>query len=170
MSRTFPPQIRFPRNQPSQAKRLAEEAVSAPTGKRAMGNKLAVKVDQLSAEMSQMRELLLALQPKAGTLGPPVHDALAEDDALSIAASATQFGDFMGDTPSYASESLSHCLTQGSSHESEDASMGAIMCGALAHLQLDALQEGPAPVSAFFRRQHALAFGGLYQRVACLLK
>ena len=77
----------LPPYQPTRTKRPAEGAVGAPTGKRAKGSKLAAKVDQLSAELGQMEELLMSFQ--SGVAASAVHGAPTDEDALSIAASAT---------------------------------------------------------------------------------
>lgn len=38
----------------------------------------------MSAELGQMKELLLALQPKADALEPPLHSDVAVEDILSM--------------------------------------------------------------------------------------
>lgn len=80
----------------------------------------------------------------------PIHEA--EEGTLSIAASATYFGDFGEELSSRASGSPTES-TQRSLLGSEDASMGSIICRAGAHLQMDFPQASHALVKAFFRRQ-----------------
>lgn len=117
------------------------DASEGPAEKTAKGSKL-------SAELGEMKERLLALQPGACGQVPPAVRLSAEDDGISIAASATLFE--ASDIPSQALGLLSRprSLSQGS----EDTSMGALV-----HLQLNVPQEGPALVSVFFRRQQALS-------------
>lgn len=130
----------------------------APAGKRRRkaDDQLSSKVDRLASDMEEMKALLLSLQPAGGmpraaavaTQGSP----LPVDDAISIAASSSQFNDFeqVGlTTPSAAGSS--HSSASGSRRSSEDSSMGAIIRAALARLQLDTPTEGKAP-SAFYRR------------------
>lgn len=136
------------------SQRPAWDTSEGPVVKKAKGSRLSAKVQQLSAEVGQMKELL-ALQPGACVLGCPAVRVPAEEDALSIVASATLFG--ASHVPSQALGSLSRASTWSSSQGSEDASMGAVIKGALARLQLDVPQEGPAPVSAFFKRQQTLS-------------
>ena len=139
-------------------KRSAEEARGAPAGKKAKGSSgLTAKVDQMSAELNQIKDLLFALQPGACVQGPPVERMLAEEDALSITASATQFQGSARGEPFHTTGSASLGSARSSSQGSEEFSMGATVRGALARLQLDLPQEGPAPVSAFFRNQRAPA-------------
>ena len=140
-------------------KRPASRDVGAvPAGKRRRktDDHLSSKVDRLAADMEEMKALLLGLQPAGrmphaaatATRGSP----LPVDDAISIAASSSQFNDSEQvelATPTVAGSS--HSSASGSRRGSEDSSMGAIIRAALARLQLDAPTEGKAP-SAFYRR------------------
>lgn len=101
---------------------------------RAKGSKLLVKVQQLSVELSQMRKPLLVPLPGTHGYGAPAEWAPTEDDAISIAASATLFG--ASDIPSQVWGRSQEPQTQSSSQGSEEDSMGAIIRGALAHLQI----------------------------------
>ncbi len=151
-SESFPTSLDpLPAGQLVGAKRPAGDTVGAPVHKRARSSELSMKVQQMSAELDQMKELLRTLQPGTCRQGALAEQVPPEDDAISIAASATLFG--ASDAPSQVSASLSRASTRSSSQGSEEASMGAVIRGALARLQLDAPQEGPAPVSAFFRKQ-----------------
>ena len=130
---------------------------SVPAGKRRRkaDNQLSSKVDQLAVDMEQMKALLLSLQPAGGmthavgaaTQGSP----LPVDDAISIAASSSQFCDSQPGLTTPTAAGSSHSSASGSRQGSGDSSMGAIIRAALARLQLDAPSEGKAP-SAFYRR------------------
>ncbi len=120
-----------------------------------------------------MRSMLMAHHSNAsleGTDAPlgdvdyPLEDAdmpvlIPEDDALSLAASATYFGEYggyTGDGASQASEPSSHSSAQSSLAETEDSSMRATMRMALDRLGLDAPQWAElAPASALFRHRPA---------------
>ena len=154
--------------QPSRPKRRAAETAGASSGRRAKESKLASKVDQLTEELNQMKSLVLAIRSGtgAGDTGAPAPPTVVfepEDDALSLAASATEFADYGADTvpQDTASGHGSGVSSRSSAHSggtgSEDNSMGAIIRMALARLQLDVPQVQPAPASAFFRRGPAPA-------------
>ncbi|KAL7371344.1 hypothetical protein ABVT39_025162 [Epinephelus coioides] len=112
-------------------------------------------VDCLAADMEQMKVLLMSPQPVGGMAPPAVVPAqespLPLDDALSIAASLSQFRDSQGSPAPLMAAGSSHSSAQSSRQGSDDSSMGAIIRAALAHLQLDAPSQGQAP-SAFHRR------------------
>ncbi|XP_062279213.1 uncharacterized protein LOC133984014 [Scomber scombrus] len=161
------PAQRLPPAQLSRSKRRAAETVAAFSWKRAKGSKLASKVDQLTEELNQVKSLFLALQSGTGArdVGAPAPPAAMfdpEDDALSVAASATEFADYGADVvpqdvASHASGVSSCSSARSCGAGSEDSSMGAIICMALARLQLDVPQAQLAPASVFFRRGPAPA-------------
>ncbi|XP_075325299.1 uncharacterized protein LOC142383412 [Odontesthes bonariensis] len=109
-----------------------------------------------------MKSLLLALQPGAGAtqpgaLVPPTASFGPEEDAFSIAASATMFQDYasdmlLGDEASRPSAAGSLSSARSPAGGSEEGSVGAAIRTALARLQLDVPQAQPASASAFFRR------------------
>lgn len=68
---------------------------------------------------------------------PPLANKEAEEGALSILASATYSG---------STKSIQRSLLR-----SEDASMGSIICRALANLQMDFPQASHTLIKAFFR-------------------
>lgn len=72
--------------------------MGAPLRKKSKSSVLTTRVGFLSAELGQMKELLLALEPRADAPEPPWFSEEAEEDSLSIAASTTHFGDFMGES------------------------------------------------------------------------
>ncbi len=150
-----PPSDLPPPDQPSGPKHSAAETEGAPPRKRAKSRGLSSRIDQLTAELHQMKSLLLALQPatgvgKPGVPEPPLELLCPQDDALSVAASANQFNEFGDDRASQASKTASHLSAQSSMQGVVDNSMGAIICMALARLQLDVPQGDSAPASAFF--------------------
>ena len=131
--------------QPSRPKRRAAETAGASSGRRAKESKLASKVDQLTEELNQMKSLVLAIRSGtgAGDTGAPAPPTVVfepEDDALSLAASATEFADYGADTvpQDTASGHGSGVSSRSSAHSggtgSEDNSMGAIIRMALAQL------------------------------------
>lgn len=168
-----PPQLR-------RSKRRAEAAAAAaPSRKKVRSDhsRLSSKVDQLSAELAQMRSLFMARhsdtslegagapsEKEEGEADAPLEDSdmpvlVPEDDALSLAASATYFGEYAEDTEdgaSQASEPSSHSSAQSSLAETEDSSMRATMRMALDRLGLDVPQQAEsAHASALFRRRPA---------------
>ena len=162
----LPPSGRSSSPRRGRSKRRAEATVAAPARKKTRSGRsgLSSKVDQLSAELAQMRSMLGARQPavplEEGVCSPPMPELTPEDDALSLAASATCFHDReedeAGDGDSLASELGSHSSAQGSIAETEDGSMNAVLRMALDRLQLEVPQPaGSAPASAFFRRKPA---------------
>lgn len=127
---------------------------------------LSSKVEQLSAELAQMRSMLRDRQPDAPLVGalapsPSMPVLVPEEDTLSLAASATHFhnyGEDSGDGGSPASERGSHSSAQSSGAETGDGSMRAIMRMALERLHMEVPQLAEAaPASAFFRRRPAPA-------------
>ena len=151
---------------PRRSKRRAGAAkTAAPPSKKRADRILSSKVDQLSAELAQMRAMLIARQPdapseEAEVPTPPMPCLTPEDDTLSLAASASHFREYdeneVGDDLSQASEPGSHSSAQGSLAETEDSSMRAILRMALERQQLAIPQQAEsAPASAFFRRRPA---------------
>lgn len=143
--------------QTTRSKRWATEAAGAPSKKQAKSVKLSSKVDLLTAELAQMKSLLLALHSSAGTEDagtptPPMAESFSEEDAVSMAASATLFNEYNVEEPSHASGLGSRSSAHISSDGMGDSSMGAIIRMALARLQLDIWQPESAPANAFFRR------------------
>ncbi|XP_041817854.1 uncharacterized protein LOC121624267 [Chelmon rostratus] len=152
---------------PSRPKRRAPDTDGASSRKKTKKCELASRVDHLTAELNQMKSIFLALQTGTGTgsasaSAPRVTLSGPEDDILSTAASATEFGEYgtdtvSHDTVSHPSQAGSRSSTHSSGGCSEGSSMGAIIRMALARLQLDAPQAQSAPASAFFRRSTAPA-------------
>ncbi|MED6237894.1 hypothetical protein ATANTOWER_029819 [Ataeniobius toweri] len=94
--------------------------------------------------------------PTAGLSSPPMPDLSVEEDALSRAASASQFRDEEEAQSSPASETGSFS-SQSAVGEPSDGSMREVKCMALRQLQLELLlREVSATGSAFFRRGRAL--------------
>ncbi|MEQ2227726.1 hypothetical protein ILYODFUR_001196 [Ilyodon furcidens] len=88
-------------------------------------------------------------------LFPNMPDLSVEEDYLSLAASASQFGDEEEAQSSQASETGSFS-SQSAVGEPSDCSMREVMCMALRQLQLELpLGEVSASRSAFFRRGRA---------------
>ena len=93
-----------------------------------------------------------------------------------MATSAAEFAEYDPDEvpPDVDSHACSLPSTRNSTGASEDNSMGAIICMAMARLQLDVPQAQPAPASAFFRRGPAptsrASIGGVSEGVACMLE
>lgn len=79
-------------------------------------------------------------------------ELVLDDDVFSMAASATQFDEYDGESPSHASGPGSCTSAHGPSEEADDGSMGTVIRMALAHQQLDAQQPVTAPAIVFFRR------------------
>ncbi len=156
----LPPSGHAPHLQLRRSKRRAEAPAAAPSRKKVKSDhsRLSSKVDRLSEELAQMRSMLMARHSVAslegtdapsGDVDAPLEDAdmpvlVPEDDALSLAASATFFGEYGGDTgdgASQASEPSSHSSAQSSLAETEDSSMRATMHIALDRLGPDAPQQ-----------------------------
>ncbi|KAK0155322.1 hypothetical protein N1851_002331 [Merluccius polli] len=144
----------LPQNLPgrSRPRHGGAAAKGAPPRKKARGE-LSSKVDQLAADMEQMKSLLLALQPGTGRgqaglqPDPPLEDGPPLEDALSLAASASFFNEASTeDDASHTLGEASCSSAQGSLQGAADASMAGIMRGALARLGLDA-PRNPAPAT-----------------------
>ncbi|MED6256049.1 hypothetical protein ATANTOWER_018922 [Ataeniobius toweri] len=89
--------------------------------------------------------------PITGLSSPPMPDLSAEEDVLSLAASASQFRDDDEAQSSQASGTGSF-FSQSAVDEPNDDSMWEVMCMALRLLQLEfPLGEESASRSAFFR-------------------
>jgi len=121
------------------------------------------QVAQLASELEGMKALLESLRGKrgAGMSGDPDQGhsvgsgvSALEDDAISLAASGTDFRDQF-DSGSLLSEAGSR-ISSGSQSEEDGSVVGALRT-ALARLHLDAPQDQPAASSAFFRRPTARA-------------
>ncbi|XP_074533298.1 uncharacterized protein LOC141796211 [Halichoeres trimaculatus] len=155
------PQEQLPSYQPRRSKRRSVSATaSAPSKKKAKAERrLASEVDQLYAELAEMRSLLQEREPatpteEAGPSTPPMPVLAPEDDVISLAASASHFQDDDTGQVSMISEPGSPSSARSSSSETMDSSMQAIMRTALERLQLDMPQQThSAPESAFFRRR-----------------
>ncbi len=100
------------------SKRRAVATAVAPTRKKGKSDRssLSSKVQQLSAELAQVRSMLRDCQPAAPVeeevaTFPPMPVLVPEDDALSLAASATHFQDYEEDL-SDVSERSSHSSVQ----------------------------------------------------------
>lgn len=148
----------LPSAQPSRLKRRAgatgrsATALSSPPSKKGKADrKLATKVDQLSTELAQMKALLEARQAGSSVeqSGPSMPYLAPEDDALSLAASATHFNEECG---------FSQCSTgsrpsdYGSMAAYEGSSMRDTLRAAFELLNLDMAQPS-VPRSAYFRRR-----------------
>ncbi|XP_068583377.1 LOW QUALITY PROTEIN: uncharacterized protein [Cebidichthys violaceus] len=139
--------------QPTHSKRRATEAAGAPS-KRAKPSRLSSRVDLLTAELAQMKSLLLTLHPSAGGSEAPdlsTAELGPEEDVISLAASANLFTEYSEGRPSHASGPGSRSSAQSSSEGAVDSTMGSIIRMALARLQLDTQQPEPPSASAFFR-------------------
>ncbi|KAL7373169.1 hypothetical protein ABVT39_000563 [Epinephelus coioides] len=82
------------------SKHRAEATAAAPSRKKTKSGqgRVSSKVDQLSAELAQMRSMLRTHNPAVPSeedevLTPPMPELVPEDDALSLAASAIHFHD-----------------------------------------------------------------------------
>ncbi|XP_057701544.1 uncharacterized protein LOC130921537 [Corythoichthys intestinalis] len=151
---------------PSGLRRSKRRGPSAPpSGPRPKRSKvdelLASDVERLRREVAELRSLLgdrppgdsaAAFDPRS----PGMPDLDLEADAVSLAASASMFHDDVGESAFVPSELGSSSSALGSSAGSPDASILAVLRGALARLQLD-LPQRPvsAPASAFFRHQRS---------------
>ncbi|XP_075336649.1 uncharacterized protein LOC142397191 [Odontesthes bonariensis] len=116
----------------SRPRRRPAETAGPTSGKRAKGSGLASRPGAGATQPG-------ALVPPAASFGP-------EEDAFSIAASATMFQDYasdvlLGDEASRPSAAGSLSSARGSAGGSEDGSVGAAIRTALARLQLDLPQE-----------------------------
>ena len=150
-------------------KRQAEASATAagPSKRKKPGQKLSSKVDRLTAELAQMRALLMPRSPpraeqaevppmQAAT--PPMPQLEREDDVISLAASASQFqedyieGD-VGDDASQVSEPSSDS-SRSLVSELGTSSMQEVLLLALERQHLTVPQQAEAaPASAFFRRR-----------------
>lgn len=149
-----------PRGRPK--RRGTSTAVAAPPRKRARSNEaLSSRVEQLSAELAEMRSFFQANQTaipteEEGLCTPPMPVLVSEDDAISLAASASYFQESDDEHASLASEAGSSSSAQGSSSEAGDSSVQSVMRMALDCLKLEIPQQTePGPGSAFFRRGRA---------------
>lgn len=142
------------------SKRLGVSTVGmAPPKKKAKSDcGLSSRVEQLSAELAEMKSLLQAYQLDAPPAGegvfatPPMPVLTPEDDVLSLAASASHFQGEVGRS-SRVSEASSPPSALSSASETGDSSMQTIMHMALERLKLEVpQQEGSGSGSAFFRR------------------
>lgn len=144
--------------------RRRSTASHGPPGKVKKVDTLALKVDTLSSEFAQIKELLLNLQPDdrgpvvsgdSATRGSPVRDI----DVLSTAASCSLFDD-EGEGQDEDKDSAlpaSDALSQGSDgslrgSEAGHATLKPAIRMALARLGLDDAPATAAPSSAFFRQ------------------
>lgn len=139
----------------------AASSVPKKRSKDGRSSGLALKVDNLTSELAQMKSLIQALHGAGGGregFGPQASDvasACDEEDAISVAASDSQFREsdslFLGPLPtSPASEQGSRASTS-SVTEGDNAAIAALRT-ALARLQLDTPPAQPSAPSAFFRR------------------
>lgn len=148
---------------PRRSKRLCEPAATstAPKKKKNKSDKdLSSKVEQLSAELDAMRSLFRthrmdAARPEAEFPSPSMPVLAQEEDAISLAASASHFHDEGGAQSSRASESGSFSSAQSLASDA-DSSMQDVMRQALGCLHLDIPQpDQTEPSGAFFRRGRA---------------
>ncbi|CAJ1061397.1 PREDICTED: uncharacterized protein LOC106941852 [Xyrichtys novacula] len=148
------------RRSSSRAEATTDHA-APPSKKKKPDRSLTSKVDQLSAELAQIKALLMAQahrpeSPLEEAPTPPMPHLDREEDALSLAASATHFCEFEEDGES--STSRTSMGSRSSSYSSlavtEDSSMRDILRTALEQLNVAAPQHArSAPASAFFRRR-----------------
>ena len=169
------PEAELPSAQTKRSKRPAQAghsssragvaAVDAPPSKKKKkaaqksDDRLGSKVDRLTAELAQMRALLMAQQPEvlseeASTPSMPLLEP--EEDVMSLAASATHFHeeeDYEEGSTSQAS--VGSCSSDRSSLAvAEDSSMREILRTALERLNVSLPHQAvPAPASAFYRRR-----------------
>lgn len=145
---------------PRRSRRRGESAVAVapPPRKRTKSDLgLSTRVEQLSAELAEMKSLFQSHRldfsaPEPALSSPPMPALHAEEDVLSLAASASDFRDEDGAQSSHASESGSLSSTLSRVSESGDSSMQDVMRLALTRLHLEVPQAGdPVPDSAFFR-------------------
>ena len=155
------------RKQPKRRSDTAADAGSRPAKKKSKSedDRLASKVDKLSAELQRMTALLMVHQPQDPTeearVPAPEMPYLErepqgrEEDTLSLAASASHFREYEEgevDTASQVSDQYSSAQTEAS--EADDETMRAILRMALEKLKLTIPeQEGSAPTSKFFKRK-----------------
>ncbi|XP_043992837.1 uncharacterized protein LOC122842759 [Gambusia affinis] len=151
---------------PRRSKRRTETAssVAPPKKRRARSDQgLSTRVERLSAELAEMKSLFQAPQagaPMTGFSSPPMPELAVEEDVLSLAASASHFGNEEEEEARSprTSETGSRSSSQSAASGSGDGSMQDIMLMALRQLQLDVPQVvESAPGSAFFRRGRAPA-------------
>ncbi|CAJ1069923.1 LOW QUALITY PROTEIN: uncharacterized protein LOC114481864 [Xyrichtys novacula] len=148
------------RRSSSRAEATTDHA-APPSKKKKPDRNLTSKVDQLSAELAQMKALLMAQahrpeSPLEEAPTPPMPHLDREEDALSLAASATHFCEFEEDGES--STSRTSMGSRSSSYSSlavtEDSSMRDLLRTALEQLNVAAPQQArSAPASTFFRRR-----------------
>ncbi|XP_077395323.1 uncharacterized protein LOC144031774 [Festucalex cinctus] len=155
-------------SQPRRRKRLGvSSAVHAPPRKRAAQRRLASEVGHLQAELAKVRSLLQDRHPPTLTGGPgppalpmprpstpPMPVLPPEEDAISLAASASFFNDDDRDPGSVVLGPNSPASAQSSSSEAGDSSIRAVLRNALDLLHLEVPpQAQSASESAFFRRR-----------------
>lgn len=150
--------------QPTTMKRCRTVSKHGPPKKHRKVDTLARKVDTLSSEFAQIKELLINLQP--ANKGPdPSGDSATrdspcqvDDDVLSTAASCSLLvnneHDVDGTTVSQASDAFSQGSDGMSLHgrEASHATMKPAIQMALARLGLDEAPAAAAPSNAFFRQ------------------
>ncbi|CAJ1053304.1 LOW QUALITY PROTEIN: uncharacterized protein LOC114481864 [Xyrichtys novacula] len=176
----LPPSGQVPTAKHGRLKRGADTPASAgtpPSRKKSRTrpktdrSRLSSRVDQLSAELDRMRAMLLVHQPlecpsEEARVPTPEMPHLTqesqepEEDALSLAASASYFHEYeegeVYEGASQASDEGSRSSAQTELSESEDNSMRAILRMALEKLKVAIPdQAGSAPTSRFFRRKPA---------------
>ncbi|XP_075325338.1 uncharacterized protein LOC142383616 [Odontesthes bonariensis] len=135
LSPQLTPDQRLAPSRSTRPRRRPAETAGPTSGKRAKGS-------GLTSRPGAGATLPGALVPPAASFGP-------EEDAFSIAASATMFQDYapdvlLGDEASRPSAAGSLSSARGSAGGSEDGSVGAAIRTALARLQLDVPQAQPA--------------------------
>lgn len=162
----LPPSGRLPPARSTRSKRRREvAAVAAPAEKkRKPDSKLAEQVQRLSVELAEMRSLFQTHQSDAPSVAtgmslqtPSMPLLLPEDDVLSLAASATDFG-MEEDRHSHTSEPGSHSSVRSAQSmvEESDASMANVLRMAVDRLQLQVPEPAQsASGTAFFRRSSA---------------
>ena len=149
------------RKQPKRRSGTAADAAPRLAKKKAKSDddRLASKVDKLSAELKRMTALLMVHQPQDPTEEarvpapemPYLEPQGREEDTLSLAASASHFREYEEGEVDTASQ---YSSAQTEASEADDETMRAILRTALEKLKLTIPeQEGSAPTSNFFKRK-----------------
>ena len=147
------------RHSRSRAEAAADEAAPPAKKKTKSDRRLTTKMEQLSAELAQMKAMFMGRLPESPSeeaSTPSMPHLNPEEDTLSLAASATHFREYEEEegSTSRTSDQGSHSSDRSLLSESEDGSMRAILRMALERLNMSVPQQAEsAPASAFFRRR-----------------